>query len=553
MPWSIEKDISGFTVRRSVEVTQRYKEAGHWRDETLTDVARRRVQEGPARTLLIEGEREISRAEALEQANRVSAYLLNRGLKPGDVISFQLPNWIEASIISLAARMCGLVINPVPPNYRDSETSYILNDCGSKLIFIPEIFRKFDYLEMLRRLKPQIPTLEDFIIVRSASSGEPRWEDVLAMAPAAPHELPHVDAAAVMMAIYTSGTTSRPKGVMHSHQTYGFKVCEMGDVWQITEKDVIFMPSPVTHITGGFWCVDAPWVYGAPSVLVDVWTGEIGMQCIERHRCTITGGATPFLQQLLDMAADRAGAVNSLRIFFCGGTTVSPDLIKKAGQTFPDCLFFRAYGCTEMPSITLGIQTKAQANLGAETDGEVIPPTEVKLLAPDGDQAVAEGEEGEIAACGAEQFLGYLHAEDNAHYFDEDGYYRTGDLGRRVHGSYLVITGRKKDIIIRSGENISPKEVEDALFDHPGIAEVAIVAMPSPKTGEMGCAFVMLRGETEVDLAGIQQHLERAGLARQKFPEHLVFVADLPRVASGKVRKEVLRAEAKKIADERRN
>jgi len=142
-----------------------------------------------------------------------------------------------------------------------------------------------------------------------------------------------------------------------------------------------------------------------------------------------------------------------------------------------------------------------------------------------------------------------VHPEDDDGAFDDDGWFRMGDLGRRVHGRYLVITGRKKDIIIRSGENISPKEVEDVLATHAAVADVAIVAMPSPETGEKGCAFVVLRPGQTIDLPAIRRWLERAGLARQKFPEHLVIVEELPRVPSGKVSKDVLRVQAKAIAE----
>jgi acyl-CoA synthetase (AMP-forming)/AMP-acid ligase II len=203
-----------------------------------------------------------------------------------------------------------------------------------------------------------------------------------------------------------------------------------------------------------------------------------------------------------------------------------------------------------MPSTTLGIRDRAQATLGAETDGEVVPPTEVKLVDMTSGAPVPDGEEGEILARGPEQLVGYLHPDDNADAFDEDGYFRMGDLGRRVHERYLVITGRKKDIIIRSGENISPKEVEDVLATHAAGADVAIVAMPSPVTGEKGCAFVVLRPGRSIDLAEIRRFLEQARLARQKFPEHLVTIDELPRVPSGKVSKDVLRARAKQIAEE---
>jgi acyl-CoA synthetase (AMP-forming)/AMP-acid ligase II len=281
---------------------------------------------------------------------------------------------------------------------------------------------------------------------------------------------------------------------------------------------------------------------------MDVWTPEEGIRVIREQRCTVTGGATPFLQQLYELASPRPDDIKTLRMFFCGGTTVAPDLIKKAAAAFPHCLFFRAYGATEVPTTTVGIRHPSQAELGAETDGEILFPTEVRIVDPAGDAPIPDGEEGEILARGPEQFLGYLHPEDND--FDADGYFRMGDLGRRVHGDYLVITGRKKDIIIRSGENISPKEVEDLLSTHPDVLEAAIVAMPSDTTGEKGCAFIIPRGDAKPDLKTLVNFLDGAKLARQKFPEHLVLVDDLPRVPSGKVRKDVLRTRAREIAAE---
>jgi acyl-CoA synthetase (AMP-forming)/AMP-acid ligase II len=403
---------------------------------------------------------------------------------------------------------------------------------------------------MLEGLRSQLPSVRDVVIVRGEEASGLEWRHALSLAPASDGDIPAIDPAAAMVVMYTSGTTGRPKGVIHNHYTFDYRVRSMAAAWSIGPSDVVFMPSPVTHITGAYWAFDMPWVSGATSVLMDVWSADEGIACIEKNRCTVTGGATPFLRQLLDTAAGRPAAMASLRIFFCGGTTVSADLIREAAATYPQWLCFRAYGSTEMPTTTLGIRDLAHANLGAETDGEVVPPTEVKIVdaqAP-GERKVADGEEGEILVRGPEQFVGYVHPDDNVGAFDEDGYFRMGDLGRRVHGRYLVITGRKKDIIIRSGENISPKEVEDVLATHAAVADVAIVAMPSRETGEKGCAFVVLRPGQTIDLAEIRRFLERAGLARQKFPEHLVTVDELPRVPSGKISKDVLRARAKEIA-----
>jgi acyl-CoA synthetase (AMP-forming)/AMP-acid ligase II len=550
MSWRLRTDPSGFATRWSDGAAASYRAAGYWRDDTLGDVARRACDDAPDRLLLIEGERRVTRAQVWDASSRLAAFFMSRGLEPGDVVSFQLPNWIEAAVIALAARRCGLVLNPIPPIYRESEVGYILQDCRAKLIFVPQVFRHHDHQRMLDGLRSKLPSLRDVVVVRGDGAAGVEWRAATSLDPPQPDELPEIDPAAAMVVMYTSGTTGRPKGVLHNHYAFDYRVRSMRDAWSIGASDVVFMPSPVTHITGAYWAFDMPWVSGATSVLMDVWSPEAAIDCIEKHRCTVTGGATPFLRQMLDTAAQRPAAMASLRIFFCGGTTVSADLIREATAAHLHCLCFRAYGSTEMPTTTLGIRDRAHADLGAETDGEVVPPTEVRIVDPSGDANVADGEEGEILVRGPEQLVGYVHPDDNVGAFDEDGYFRMGDLGRRVHGNYLVITGRKKDIIIRSGENISPKEVEDVLATHAAVADVAIVAMPSPATGEKGCAFVVLRPGHTIDLGEIRRFLQRAGLARQKFPEHLVTVDELPRVPSGKVSKDVLRARAKAIAAE---
>lgn len=539
-------DPSGFPIRWSEALAERYRAEGFWQKSTLVDVARAAVAEDPERVLLIEGERSLTRGDAWDQALRLASFFLARGLRPGDVVSFQLPNWIEASIIAFATRMIGLVVNPIPPIYRESELSYILNDCSAKMIFVPETFRKHDHRAMLEGLRANLPALRDIVVVRGG--GELAWADAMALPLVPDADLPAVDPAAIMMVMYTSGTTGKPKGVLHTHYGYDYRVRSMGEAWSVSADDIIFMPSPVTHITGAYWAIDMPWVRGATSVLVDVWEPESGLRLIAEKACTIVGGATPFLQQLLDAADKQSDALPMPRLFFCGGTTVSPDLIKQASERFPTCLFFRAYGSTEMPTATLGIRDPSQAWYGAETDGEIVYPSEIKIVEATGDAPVPDGEEGEILVRGPEGFVGYLHASDNDDNFDADGFFRMGDLGRRVYDKYLVITGRKKDIIIRSGENISPKEVEDALYLHPAIAEVAIVAMPSAMTGEKGCAFIIPRTGLSVDMAEIRRFLDEAGLARQKFPEHIVLVDDLPRVPSGKVKKDVLRIRARELA-----
>jgi acyl-CoA synthetase (AMP-forming)/AMP-acid ligase II len=548
MSWTMKTDPGGLETRWSDEWADRYLAEGHWTRTTLVDAARAAMADDPDKAFQIEGDRSTTRAQIWNQSLRLAAFFLSRGLQPGDVVSFQLPNWSETPVIALAARMCGLAINPVPPIYRESELAYILADCRARMIFVPDVFRKHDHVAMINGLRAQLPLLADVVVVRG--SGALTWEQALALPPVDEAALPQVDPASVVIAMYTSGTTGKPKGVLHSHFTYDHRVRAMVEAWKIGPDDVVFMPSPVTHITGAIWAFDMPWVAGDVSVLMDVWSPEDGIACIERNGCTVTGGATPFLQQMLDLAEKTPERLASLRLFFCGGTTVSPELIRRASATFPDALFFRAYGSTEMLTATLGIREREQAQMGAETDGEIVPPVEMRIVDANTDALLPDGEEGEILMRGPGLFAGYVHQADNDSAFLPDGFFRMGDLGRRVHEDYVVITGRKKDIIIRSGENISPKEVEDVLSSHPAVAEVAIVAMPSVLTGEKGCAFVIPRPGETIDMAGIKRFLDDAGLARQKFPEHLVLVDDLPRVPSGKVKKDVLRLRARAIAEE---
>ncbi len=546
MNWTLREDCSGFRVRWSEELATRWLREGHWQPGTLADVAGQQTRADPARTLLIEGDRRITRGEVHDGALRLAGYLHARGARPGQVVALQLPNWFETAVIVLAARMLGLVINPIPPIYREAELRYMLAATRARFLFIPAQFRNCDYRAMVATLRPELPDLEAVVVLRGEAGQDTAWPQVVAGEPLA--TLPEVDPAAVFMVMFTSGTTGRAKGVLQTHYTFGYKARQMIAAWHVDERDVIFMPSPVTHITGAIWAFDIPWLSGAPAVLLDVWDADDGIEAIRRHGCTISGGATPFLQQLLAASADRRESLASLKTFFCGGTSVSPQLIREVSGAFPNCLFFRAYGSTEVMTVTLGISSREEAALGAETDGVVRPPIEVRLVDDAGRVISEDGVEGEILARGPEQFAGYLDPRDNEGAFDDEGFFRMGDLGCWSHGNYLVITGRKKDIIIRSGENISPKEVEDVLLAHPAVAEVAVVAMPSATTGEMGCAFVAPAAGAAFDLAEMQRFLTQAGLAKQKFPEWLELVDDFPRVPSGKVRKDLLRERARDIA-----
>jgi acyl-CoA synthetase (AMP-forming)/AMP-acid ligase II len=539
MSMNIHRDVSGWATRLREEDVARYTERGEWRNVTLADCARRQAEQAAPRTAVVEGERSASFGTLAAQANQLAAAFRAMGLQRGDVISFQLPNWIEAMVINVAACIAGLVVNPIVPIYRESEVRYILHDAGAKLFFIPQRFRNFDYPAMAMRLRSETPSLQHVVVVRGESPGCLDYEALLASGEGQPPVREASDANAVKLVLYTSGTTGSPKGVLHSHNTIMSEIDAVIAFWGITGADVVLMPSPVTHITGYLYSLEIAFAAGLKVVFMERWNAALAVDLIDAHGVTFSVGATPFLKELIAEAEQRGSALPSLRLFMSGGAPVPPEVIYRANRVFENCLAFRVYGSTEAPTVTLGIRSCSEVELGANTDGRIAN-HEVRLCDPVTGKTIEDGE-GEICTRGPEMMLGYTKAEHMREAFDADGYFHTGDLGYYVDGDCICVSGRKKDLIIRGGENLSPKEIEDVLHTHPAIREVAVVAMPHPRLGEGVCAFVIAQPGQSIDVQRIATFLEGVGLARQKYPEHVELVDDLPRTASGKVQKNVLR------------
>jgi acyl-CoA synthetase (AMP-forming)/AMP-acid ligase II len=308
------------------------------------------------------------------------------------------------------------------------------------------------------------------------------------------------------------------------------------------------MPSPVTHITGYLYGIQLPFVLGAPAVFMEMWNAEQAADLIDRHGVTFTIAATVFLQELTEFARVNGRPLPSLRYFPCGGAPVPPAIITNAHKYFARCVCARCYGSTEAPTVTLGVASRDQEALGAATEGLVVG-HEIKLVDNSGAE-VPVGVEGAIVTRGPEMCLGYADPAHNEA-FDEEGYFHTGDMAVMTADDCLVITGRSKDLIIRGGENLSPREVEDALHEHPAIYEAAVVAMPHARLGETGCAYIVLEEGASLTFDDMVAALDGTGMASQKYPERLEIIDAFPRTPAGKIRKNVLRQRiAEKIAAE---
>ncbi|HSI17670.1 MAG TPA: AMP-binding protein [Sphingomonas sp.] len=516
----------GWRIRWDAAMAERAYADGWWRKETIGHALRRAATDEPDRILIIDGETRLRAADLHEHAAILARAMLAR-FAPGSVVSFMLPNWHEAAVIYMAATLSGMVAHPILPSLRDHDLRFMLADIGSRMIFIPATFRGHDYAAMLSRVGETSDTAPEVVVVRGDAGPHTAFARLFENTRPAP--LPALDADEVRMVMYTSGTTGRPKGVMHTHNSLGALIRQIGAHWMIEPRDRFLVPSPISHIGGSIYAFEMPLLLGTTAILMESWDPDAAIDLMVRERCTHMAGATPFLQHLLASARKAGTRLPDLKLFICGGASVPAALIREAAGYFARAVVSRVYGSTEVPVTTVGVIDRSDVDHAADTDGRP------------GIATVIIADQGEIRAKGPQMLVGYVHAEDEASAFDAEGFYRTGDQGELVDGDHLVVTGRIKDLIIRNGENISPKEIEDLLAGHPAIAEIAIVGVPHPRTGERAVAVIVPRGDAEPDIAALADFLAGFGVARFKYPEDVVLWHALPRNDAGKVLKQQIR------------
>jgi cyclohexanecarboxylate-CoA ligase len=448
----------------------------------------------PTKTAVVDTARHLTYAELDVAVDEVAAGLRRQGIGPGTVVSSQLPNCIESMLLCFAADRLGAVHNPIVTIYRKREVTFIRQQAQSAL-FVDD---------------------PEAVVAMSEPGARPRPPRV---DPEAPHYL-----------LYTSGSTSDPKGVLHSDHTLLAECRAQAAYHGMTSDDVFVMPSPVAHISGLLYGILLPVLLGAKSVLMPNWEPGQFLALVEAERGTFCGGATPFLQGVVEHPDLDRYDLSSFRLFPCGGADVPPELIRTAMARL-DMRTGRGYGSTEFPSITSSSGPDEPDDKRAETDGRPIGANEVRIV------------DDEIQARGPEMFLGYKDPALDADAFTADGWLRTGDLGFLDDEGYLTVTGRLKDIVVRSGEKLSAREIEDVLHEHPKVRAVAVVAVPDARTGERACACVVASDPAAPpSLEELGEFLLERGLSRRKLPEQLDLVDELPMTASGKVKKHELRA-----------
>ncbi|PKB14333.1 acyl-CoA synthetase (AMP-forming)/AMP-acid ligase II [Novosphingobium kunmingense] len=517
------------------ELEAGWRAAGLWQDRSLAEAmasAARDRPQAPLHFFGADGDRKTTLRQVHEQGLKLAGSFHAMGLRPGDTIAMQLPNGLENAVLFQAAAALGCTLLPIVHIYGPHELGHILADSGAKALIVPDRWRSIDYLDRLARL-PALPQLRHRIVM-----GDAVPEGAIGFGSLPAGTLPHIEATpdALALLLYTSGTTAAPKGVRHTSRSI---LAELNAQRRDRPSDEYGLsPWPSGHIAGTL-AVMGHALLGRPMILLEAWDAALAAKLVDRFKVREMSG-TPFHLSGLMEAAERDGFdISSIAQFLIGATTVPPALVAASEAVGIRCC--RCYGSTEMPTVS---QCNPEDPLDKRlaTDGRANPCVEIRIVDDSGSD-LPTGTEGEVAVRGAERFAGYTDLALDAASFLPGGWFLTGDIGRLEQDGFLAITDRKKDIIIRGGENVSSREVEELLLQVPGIREAAAIGIPHPRLGEQICAVVLADDGVSPTIADIDRVFRDLGVARQKTPEALVLRRDLPRTPSGKVQKAELRRE----------
>ena len=529
--------MAEWTPRRvPADLASRYRDQGWWTDKTLRDVLVTALQRNGELGFRVWSDSRPWQGQVSDVAERAQAFagaLARRGIGPGDVIAFQLPNWAEAAVVFWGSILLGALIEPILHFYGPREVRFIVEQSGAKVLVAPERFGRRSFVPELEDLYHHVPGLEMCAVVgQQAGAGMVRFDDLFERSPPATAVALPEPEQPVLLA-YTSGTTAEPKGVVHTHRTLLAEIRQMtmaSSASRTTEgRRPAITAAPVGHSAGMFGGLLVPLLFGFPVHLMDVWNPERVLEAFDHANLSFQGGAPFFLSSLLDADSFSRRHPDHLRTVGLGGAPIPVELAERAGAMGINLT--RMYGSTEHMTVTRTVPEDPD-DKRVFTDGRPTPGVELRLTG-----------EGEIQSRGPELFMGYTDPVITADAVDGEGWYSSGDLGTIDAEGYLTVTGRKKDIIIRGGENISPAEVEAVLTQMEGISEAVVVGGPDRRLGERVVAFVRLRPQgPQPTLDSVRSFLHDRGLGRQKWPEELHQVDDFDRTSTGKVKRHALLA-----------
>ncbi len=529
---------------------EEYRRKGLWGEASLHEWFSLAVRAVPDRLAVVDRlEGSYTYAQLDAAATRLASWMRDEGVKPGDVVGVQLPNWCDFTLCYIACLKLGAVINPIPTNLRLQELRYLVAECGTTCIFHPTKFRNTEYEELALQLREVCPSLRTSVLVDRLgvpSHCLPELGTILRESEAVagtagelslhPWASKGSDLAAIL---FTSGSEAQPKGVMLSHNNLIASERAFAHSLSVSWNDVMFMPAPLGHATGFMHGVTMPFLCQITSVLCDRMDGGAMVEMIRRHHATGSMAVPTLADLLLDECEEHGIDLPSLRFLCCGGSPVPRALVVRA-RSYGISLF-SVYGSTESAPHTMTTCRDEEERV-INTDGRACWGTEVKIVDPATREVLPPGCVGEEASRGPAVFMGYLNRRElTEQVLDEDGWYYSGDLAVRDEEGYIRITGRIKDIVIRGGENISVAEVELIVRSYPRVREAAVIGVDDERLGQRLCACIVSRDGADVSVGELKEFFVTHHFAKYKIPELVIMLQEMPHTSSGKIAKGVLR------------
>lgn len=534
------------------EAKERYYEAGWWTSDTIADAWARSCARDP-RKVFVKDDRGgvLTYRQCDEMSDAVAAWLADAGVRAGDVVTFQLPTWAEFVPLFLGIAKAGAVMHPVARNYSVCDLAFVMNKVGSTAFICPTFHHTTDHEQQALALVDEVPTLSRSRIMlvqkggRAAQSGLACFEDVVARGAAPGRTLPKACSDDVACILSTSGTTGKPKQALLTHNNILFSERTFLSGLNRTADDVMFMPSPLNHATGFFHGLISPMLLGGSVVLQQDFNADAAVDLVNREGATWSMGATPFIYDMLHSVCENGTSMPTLGLFLSGGAPLPSDLVKCAhlhGIALCEC-----YGSTESCPHIYVPPEKCLEWRGAWS-GTALPGVEVRIV-DEQRRPVGPGVQGEEASRGPHVFVGYLNdPEQTDAALDDDGWFYSGDLAVMDEEGRVHICGRKKEIVVRGGENISTREVDDAVRGWERIADHATVGAPDDRMGERICLFAVPAPGTDgaLDLTELKAYLKGKGVSKRLWPERIEAIDAIPRTATGKVQRYVLTEELRR-------
>jgi non-ribosomal peptide synthetase component E (peptide arylation enzyme) len=514
-----------------------YRAKGWWKDQTFSEILARRASEHPDREAIVDGHRRITYGQLWAEVKRFAEFLRRQGVRRGDVVTLQMPNRIEFPVVFFSLELIGAVANKISADFRAVEVEYILKFSQSRVYVCASQFKGFDYLAMIRELRPRSTDLKLVICVDDVDA-----PDVTSFAKVV-HETPEIAAAdrvrmsalEVMRMCFTSGTTGNPKGVLHCFNTT-LCTCEtFNRELAMTERDVMLDYLPV-GLNWGYCTLVQSVMAGAKTILMERFSGGGALETIEREKVTYIPTAPASIVAMLNSPDLKQRDLSSLRLVITGGASAAVETIKAFQAAVPHAKLVELYGMLETGFHSFTRLTDDPLKVNG-TVGRCVDEMGLRIL-DDDEKDVPYGEVGEIAAIGPSVHVGYLNnPAANRDSFTADGWFKTGDLGQFADAEGNVrIAGRKKEIINRGGKKYFPREIEELLYEHPKIVQAAIVGAPDPRLGEKNCLCVITRDGQSLALDEVVSFL-KGRVADYKLPEAVVVMNDFPMTPTGKIRR----------------